>query len=239
MENSGNRKAEYQKRLNQKLMADIQFAQSLIEHNGERGRVLELTFQSLLDRHLPEGFGIATGFAMDQYGALSKQMDLLIYSKQHCPFLYNEGVTVLPVEGIILVIEVKTKLDRRQFDDVRSKARSIINLDRSAVLPLQKGAVNPMDSSDGLHMPLVMGVSLSSVDTETLVKSYVGEVIEPIFLSMDGNCLMNGIGPSGIPKWEYRIDDPAAALILFSNMMVTRTVPRQIDMSKYLKVLPK
>lgn len=229
---------EYQKLLEEKLIAELNFARSLVAHSGERGRIVELTMQKFLEQHLPEAFGITTGFAIDHKGQLSKQIDLIVYSKSQCPFFFNEGISVLPVEAVILAVEVKTKMDRREFEDTRQKARSLIGLDRSAILPSNSDRVNPMAGSDGFHMPLVLGVSLDSVDMKELIKSFSGEEIEPIFISMDGNCLMNGVGPSGRPQWEYKIDYPAAMFVLMSTMMVTQSNLATIDISKYLKVLP-
>ncbi|UWR50118.1 DUF6602 domain-containing protein [Phaeobacter inhibens] len=229
---------EYQKNLNERVLADIKFAQSLIRHNGERGRVLELTFQKLLERHLPEAYGVTTGFAIDQKGDLSKQLDIIVYSKSHCPFFFNEGISVLPVEAVILAVEVKSKLDTREFQDVRRKARSVIDLDRSAVIAKPGEPSSPMNANDGLHMPLILGVSLESVDTTKLLAAQSGEVIEPVFISMDGRCLMRGAGPDRKIKWVHQIDDPAASFVLFSTMMVTQSILRPIDVTKYLKVMP-
>ncbi len=230
---------DYQRRLNDRLLADVKFAQSLVRHNGERGRILELTFQKLLERHLPEAFGLTTGFAIDHKGNISKQLDIIVYSKSHCPFFFNEGISVLPVEAVILAVEVKTKLDAREFEDVRKKARSVIELDRSAIVPQVRAPESPMNAEDGLHMPLFLGVSLESVDTKKLLASQSGQIIEPVFISMDGRCLMRGIGPDHSVRWVHEIDDPAASFVLFSTMMVTQTVLRPIDVSKYIKVLPR
>jgi len=230
--------SDYQKLLEQKLSADMDFARSLVKHNGERGRIVELVFKKVLERHLPEAFGVTTGFAIDQHSQLSKQLDLIVYDKSKCFFFFNEGVSVLPVEAVILIIEVKTKLTKTEFEDTREKARSLLQLDRSAYVPQPYLPASPMTDAEGRHIPLCIGVSLTSVDTRDLLESISGEVIEPVFVSMDGKCLMNGHGPSGNPAWVHEVDYPAAMFVLFASMMTSQARMLPIDVTKYLKVNP-
>ena len=229
---------QYQETLERKLSADIDFARSLIKHQGERGRVVELMFKSLLECHLPESFGVTTGFAIDQHSNLSKQLDLVVYDKSHCPFLFNQGVAILPVEAVILAVEVKTKLNKAEFNKSRETARSILKLDRSAYVTRTSRTPSPFEDGQGRHMPLLLVASLDSVDTKELFNSVKGQLIEPIFISMDGRCLLNGIGPSGTTQWEFKIDYPAAMFVLLASMLVTQSRIPPIDVSKYLKVLP-
>ncbi|MFS4582702.1 DUF6602 domain-containing protein [Phaeobacter sp. C3_T13_0] len=228
----------YQQLLEQKLSADMSFARSLVEHNGERGRLVELVFKKVLEQHLPEAFGVTTGFVIDQHGKLSRQLDLIVYSKATCPFFFNDGLSVIPVEALILAVEVKTKMTLREFQDTREKARSVMNLDRTAYVPQPYIISGATSGKDGRHVPLIIGVSLDSVDTRQLLSSGTGEVIEPVFLSMDGRCLLNGVGPSGGVSWTHEVNYPAAMFVLLASMMTTQAQMVPIDITKYLKVRP-
>jgi len=231
--------SDYQKLLEQKLSADMDYARSLVKHNGERGRIVELVFKKVLERHLPEAFGVTTGFAIDQHSQLSKQLDLIVYDKSKCPFFYNEGVSVLPVEAVILTIEVKTTLNKRAFDDTREKARSLLDLDRSAIIPQQQLFRGPYSDKNGHHIPMCLGVSLDAVDTKELLAGVPGEEIEPLFVSMDCKCLINGSNPDGSVGWTYELDYPAAMFVLLASMMTSQAQMLPIDVTKYIKVNPK
>ncbi len=239
MANQEDRLRQFQVSLEKRLQSDLGFLRSLIEHNGERGRLVEVAFQRVLERHLPDGFGIVTGFAIDHNGNLSKQIDLIIYRKDHTPFLLNDVVSVIPVEGILIAIEVKSMLNKESFDDAREKARSVIELDRTAVLQSSRERVFSIDDADTTQSgPPFICVSLESVNTQNLEQSLRGQTIEPLFISMDGKCLVNGVGPSGITGWQYRVDHPASFFVLMVEMILTRSEMPTIDFSKYLKVMP-
>jgi hypothetical protein len=230
---------DFQKQLETKISVEMDFARSLIKHNGERGRMVELVFQKLLEKHLPEGFGTVTGFAVDQNGSLSKQIDLIIYDKSTSPFLMNDGVSVLPVEAVISAIEVKTKLDKAAFEDTREKARSLMALERSAYVLQEYPVTTPFNERDGRHLPLFIGVSLDAVDMKKLLSQFKGQEIEPLFVSMDGRCLLNGVHPDGSMKWTYEVDNPGAMFILLASMMTSQARMVPIDFTKYLNAMPK
>ena len=201
--------------------------------------MVELVFQKLLEKHLPEGFGTITGFAVDQHGKLSKQIDIIVYDKSTSPFLLNDGVSVLPVEAVISAIEVKTKLDKAAFEDTREKARSLLALERSAYVTQEFPVTTPFNQRDGKHLPLFVGVSLDAIDTETLLSQYTGEEIEPVFVSMDGRCLLRGIHPDGSVGWTYEIENPGAMFILLASMLTSQARMVPIDFTKYLSSKPK
>ena len=230
---------EFQSTLEERLQSDFRFLRSLIKHNGERGRLVEVAFQRILERHLPEGFGLVTGFAIDQHGSLSKQIDLMVYRKDHTPFLLNDVVSVLPIEGVVAAIETKSKLRMKEFQDARVKARSLIDLDRSAVLASTKSSQFSLGGNDVTQAgPPFICASIESADTAEILRSLKGQNIEPMFISMDGKCLLNGIGPSGVTGWCHAVDLPASCFVLLIEMIVTRSEMPIIDFSKYMKVRP-
>lgn len=230
---------EYQSLLEFKLDAEVNYVRSLIEHRGERGRLVENVLKRILENHLPETFGVKTGFAIDQHGVKSKQLDLIIYDKAKCFFLLDEDVAALPVEAVILVIEVKSDMNSNEFLDVLRKAESVSSLDRSAYVPQAVVIKGPHTDLNGRHRPIFLGVSLNCVDPNRLLvkAAEIGcTTIDATFISMDGKCLVNQVNHDGEVGWGTKTDYPASALVLLVTMIATQAIMVPIDITKYLKI---
>ena len=96
-----------------RLDADL-LATAQIGHSGSKGRVREaLLVEDVINRVLPETMGIAHGaeiVASD--GSVAGECDIVIYDRE-VPALYRTvGYSVLPVEAVLGVIEVKSRLDK-------------------------------------------------------------------------------------------------------------------------------
>jgi hypothetical protein len=85
---------------------------NLIRHTSSVGTYRENLLQSLLKKHLPERYHVATGFI---YGT-HRQLDVLIYDRIEYAPLFREGdLVVVPPEAVRAVIEVKTDLTKVQL----------------------------------------------------------------------------------------------------------------------------
>ncbi|MFZ1217968.1 MAG: DUF6602 domain-containing protein [Chthoniobacterales bacterium] len=106
----------------------------LLAHPGEVGTAREQVVRDFLSSQLPKRFEVSTGFAFDCTGAISDQLDVIIYEAGICPrFEVPGGKFLFPCEGILAVGQVKSSLTSRQkakdaFDNLASAKR----LDRSA-----------------------------------------------------------------------------------------------------------
>jgi hypothetical protein len=79
----------------------------IVSHAPTVGTYRESLLVSVLRRHLPERYHVATGFI---YG-LARQIDILIYdSVDHAPLFREGDLVVVPEEAVRAVIEVKTTL---------------------------------------------------------------------------------------------------------------------------------
>jgi hypothetical protein len=99
------------------LRAEAQYFTNSVVHRGEKGRLNETHFASILRRYLPNRFGIGTGFIVstNPEKSISPQCDIIIYDVQnHTPFYESQAFSIYPIEIVYGVIEVKT--------DIRSKA---------------------------------------------------------------------------------------------------------------------
>ncbi len=101
--------------LNQ-LRVEAKYFSDQIEHNAEKGRLNETHFRTILRRFLPKRFGIATGFiASTSERKLSPQCDVIIYDTlNNAPLYESEAFSILPIEMVYGVIEVKTNLSNNR-----------------------------------------------------------------------------------------------------------------------------
>ncbi|MFM0074562.1 hypothetical protein PQQ86_25725 [Paraburkholderia sediminicola] len=84
----------------------------LIGHTSTVGTYRENILQSLLRKHLPKRYHVATGFI---YGC-PRQIDVVIYDGQDYAPIFREGdLVVVPAESVRAAIEVKTKLTHAEL----------------------------------------------------------------------------------------------------------------------------
>lgn len=92
---------------------------SLSDHQGEKGRLNETHLKATLRRHLPEKFGLGTGFIVSSKTINNKdnpQIDIVIYDKvTNAPLYQSEAFGVFPVESVYGYIEVKTTLTKSEL----------------------------------------------------------------------------------------------------------------------------
>jgi hypothetical protein len=106
----------------------------LLAHPGELGTAREQIVRDFLSQHLPKKFAVSTGFAFDCNGAISKQLDVVIYEAGLCPrFEIPGGKFLFPCEAILAVGQIKSSVKSRQiFKDALENLASVKRLDRSA-----------------------------------------------------------------------------------------------------------
>ena len=106
----------------------------LIDHPGELGTGREQIIRDFLAAYLPKRFRVATGFAFDCNGKVSKQLDIVIIDGNICPiFEIPGGKLLFPCEAIVAAGEVKSSVSSRA--KIREALDGLIDLkslDRSA-----------------------------------------------------------------------------------------------------------
>lgn len=81
-----------------------------IQHNLEDGKYREYLVKRLLSKIVPSKYEITNGFIIDSENNKSDEMDIIIYDKNYVPPFFDETYTVVPIESVIAVIQVKTTL---------------------------------------------------------------------------------------------------------------------------------
>lgn len=103
-----------------------------IGHPGESGRARENVIADFLRRLIPQSFGIDTGFIIDSLGAISKQVDIVIYRTDYHPVFEVSGIKHFLVESVVAVIENKARITSlAQLTRALDNIRSVKQLDRT------------------------------------------------------------------------------------------------------------
>ena len=100
-------------------------------HRPSAGDLRESVVKKFLLEHLPDRFGVTTGFAISVGGDVSRQADLMVVDKMNNSPLYGGfGNELWPIESIYAIIEVKTNLVRSAINDAILKAKRFKSIPR-------------------------------------------------------------------------------------------------------------
>jgi len=112
-----------------------------ITHKESKGRAREIVMKHFLKNYLPPMLGVGSGEIVSADGGVSKQMDIVIFDKLHCPiFIREDEVHIFPIESVYAVIEVKSKLGRPELEDCVEKIKSVKELSKKAYVE-QNGVI--------------------------------------------------------------------------------------------------
>lgn len=120
------------------MRANLRKIRASFDHPGMIGTSGEEIVVDFLNQLLPISVRAVTGKAVDSNGGRSKQLDVIIYDTMRTPLLFSSAQgtqRLVPTEGIIAVVEVKTRLNRKELAGCSENCASIKKLDRSAFLP--------------------------------------------------------------------------------------------------------
>lgn len=99
-----------------------------IQHNLEDGKYREYLVKKILSKIVPSKYEITNGFVIDSQNNKSDEMDIIIYDKSYVPPFFDETYTVVPIESVIAVIQVKTTLNWGQLEAAIDNLNSIDKL---------------------------------------------------------------------------------------------------------------
>jgi hypothetical protein len=119
---------EYTAWLASSLQTYVKLARSLVEHNAEKGRIIETVVKSALRAILPARFSIGTGFAITASGKSSSQLDIVIYDGFfNTPMMLEGGIGLFPIECIYGFMEVKTQLSQKDTIEETTQAIAAVH----------------------------------------------------------------------------------------------------------------
>ena len=112
-------------------------ARDAFDHAGVKGDAAEESVRSFLRSRLPASVGMTRGQVVDSHGAMSRQVDVILYDAMRTPMLFEspeQGHHLVPVEGVLAAIEVKAHLTKPLLESIVENCRSVKSLQKQAYL---------------------------------------------------------------------------------------------------------
>ena len=183
-----------------------------ITHKELKGRAREIVMKHFLKNYLPPALGIESGEIVSSDGGVSKQMDIIIFDKLHCPiFIREDEVHIFPIESVYAVIEVKSNLDRPKLEDCVEKIKSVKELSKKAYVE-QNGAI--------IHTTDLYGEKFGYFPTLGFVFAFDSIKIDTLRQKLDELNREKNI------KLEHRVD---SVCILNKGIITNRTMDEKIN----------
>jgi hypothetical protein len=126
---------------------------------------------SFLAEHLPRRYGVTKGEVVTKSGDQSHSADVIVYDAMNCPVLYSGATTVLPIEGVYGIIEVKSTMSKVEFGDASKKIEAFKRLaprDLSVIQTREYVTVHRPSRPFGI----AFGYSLSDNSLESLRSNF-------------------------------------------------------------------
>ena len=158
-----------------------------ITHSGTKGSARENILIRFLTRRLPARYGIGSGHVVNSKGKWSRQQDILIYDRLNSPLLEHLGSnqSVVPIESILCVIEVKSTLSLEEIRDMNSKANDV----RSIARHTRHKYLSPLQPANPVGI-LFLGFAFeSTVTTVSRVSDFLMN-LPKTDSGMDAMCLL-------------------------------------------------
>lgn len=99
-----------------------------IEHNLEDGKYREYLIKNILNKIVPKKYSITNGFIIDSDNNRTEEMDIIIYDSNYVPPFFDETYTIVPIEAVVAIIQVKTTLTKKQLNEAMKNINSIDKL---------------------------------------------------------------------------------------------------------------
>ncbi len=116
-----------------KLRAEFEFIRTN-PHSGEKGAEAENVVRDFLNHHLPQRFRATSGIIIDTANSLSPQTDVIVYDALVSPvYRYSEEMLMLPLDTVAAVIEVKSRLNKKEIEDGYKKIAACKRLKKTPV----------------------------------------------------------------------------------------------------------
>ena len=125
--------------VSEKMQLDFAQQTAQIRHKGVKGYAREAIVRHFLEEYLPKFLSVGAGEIICTRGDRSMQTDLIIHDKFHSPNLIRmDDTRVFPVESVYAVIEVKSRLGKKELIQSVENIRKTKSLPKVAFYPWGK-----------------------------------------------------------------------------------------------------
>lgn len=132
------------------LEANLGLSRRSTTHPGAKGTATEFGWLEMLKGHLPRRYCVEKGFVVDSDGAVSDEIDIIVFDQHYSPFLLkHQGIIHVPAESVYAALEIKPTLNKSNLLYAGKKIASVRRLRRTSVPIRHAGgkfsAVTPPD----------------------------------------------------------------------------------------------
>jgi hypothetical protein len=210
-------------------------AREALRHPGTKGDASEEVWRKLLGSYLPKRYKVAKAQVVDSKGAMSEQIDVLVFDRQYSPFMFDfHGASIVPAESVYAVFEAKQTANAAQITYAQKKVESVRKLHRTSLpIPTANGTVAPKKPGH------IWGGFLSlESDWNPAMGDPLLRLLRDGDETLDIGCIAgHGVFTREIESGEYTAikSDKAATMLLFeliARLQMSATVP-MIDVRAY------
>lgn len=242
----------------QSLRLDLRNIRENFDHNGIKGTSVEEAFRNLLQRHFPDSIGFTSGHIVDVYGEKSGQLDVILYDKPRTPMLFGDRDSTnhsVPAEGVIAVIEVKSRLTKQMLPELMESCRKVKSLRKEAYFASEVVTPQMRYGRQFIDLPIYYSVFAFESDNTYAGPLNDAQMNWPLEQRIDSLCYLDrGVGLNISMDWTNHhasfspwptpsslladtIDPERALLQWFAafSTAVAQVKTRPIDLTHYLQ----
>lgn len=164
-----------------------------LAHPGEFGMYRERIVSDLLKPFLPSRLAIGTGFIITHQNNQSTQCDLIIYDKENTPVIENGDQRFFPVECVVGVVEVKSKLTKSTLTEALRKLTEIKKLRKDIAhdnpYVFKEGLYSGFDADNNYYDQMATFLVCESLDFD-LSECYI-DFFEGVYNGIDKSLYHN------------------------------------------------
>ena len=226
--------------LQEEMISQAKFS-SVLDHPLDKGDNTEENWISWFNKYLPKRYKAAKAKIIDSRGAVSQQIDVVLYDAQYSYLALNKNsILYVPSESVYAVFEVKQDLTKEHMEYAGQKAESVRSLYRtSAPIPYANGIYKPKEPHRILAGILTTSSGWTSIFGDPF-KSCLANYNE--LQQVDCGCVLK----SGSYFFDYdqsllSTSEASESLVYFFLQLLIKlqemgTVPA-IDLNEYKKTL--
>jgi hypothetical protein len=176
------------------MRAEFNRLRASLTHSGARGDAAEEIVRQFLIEALPTSLGVAVGQVVDARGNFSGESDVIIYNAARTPMLFRSaqgGRQTVPIEGVVAVIEVKSRLQKKDLTQFVTHARTLKSLERHAYMPQTIAPRYHLYEREWSHFPVLYSVFAFASDGLYVTELNQMQADTPLHQRIDNLCALD------------------------------------------------
>lgn len=176
------------------MRAEFNRLRASLTHSGTRGDAAEEIVRRFLEEALPSSLGVAVGQVVDSHGNFSGESDVIVYNAARTPMLFSSaqgGKQTVPIEGVIAVVEVKSRLQKKDLSQLVNHAQRLKNLERRAYIAQTIRSSYRLYDQQWEYLPALYSVFAFSSDDLYVSELNKMQTDTPLHQRVDNLCALD------------------------------------------------